>query len=605
MKKIYILLFFALAVSVSFAQVKSSHFTSKEVKNAMSHVVSKKDLNLQKLTIQKIAKESSANVVTTSFENIKDAVQARQNAPQAAPFVQYGRPDGSLFYGFTRNFWCYPTALLLYAPAQVTLDFVPYSDTQSAVFSWVSPLPSGDQSLADATDADGVLNWLNDILPAGYGHYMPKVTATAAGGSSSFQLGQGLNGQLLFAGNVERSDPTEDGTRLGDKSEYPPLTLANLQEDFDGENCYGGFQGGDAFSPKYVNPTYGACTGFMQVMPKLVSPLYAESVSVLAYTNSTAIPAGGVLKIQFYYLNDDGSLGDLIAESTTNKFEITDEYDEGAFIFTFEEEEDGLTIDKPLVLGTQAPVAIVLSGFNSTWDFNLLFGVNYTEGSAYTLHGNHVATFGYSNAPNIPWTDLYIEFNGIFNCLSVDEETSSVKFPVSGGWGVTFVDGSTSYNDVDVYSSFDIDNDDVWIESMPDWVTDNDVDNSYFSNANVLAFFFKADALPTGVTGRSGEIVLASYGVTATIPVTQGDVTGMPSTKAELTTVSLNGNDFVLRYPTSATSVSIYNVAGQKVANYQLTTAGTFTVPAGNYSKGVYLFNFTGANGVTTVKALK
>jgi len=606
MKKIYLLLFFALTVSVSFAQMKNSRLASMNVKSSKSNLINKKDLNLQKMSIQDIVKKSNADVVTTSFDNIKDAVQTRQKAIQAAPVVLYGPPDGTLFFGFSRDFRCYTNALFLYAPAQVTLDFIPYSDTQSAVFSWVIPTPSGNVSLSSITDDQGVLNWFNNIAPSGSGYYMPKVTATAAGSSSSFQLGQGLAAQILTAGDVAREDPWYDGTRLGDKSEYPPLTIANIQEQSDGGNCYGGFQNGNAFSSKYANPTYGACTGFMQVMPKLASPLYAESVSVLAYTNTTAVPPGGVLKIQFYYLNDDSSLGDLIAESTTDKFEITQsEYGEGAFIFTFEDVEDGLTVDKPLILGTQAPVAVILSGFDSTWDFNLLFGTNNVVGSSYTLHGNNVATFGYSNAPDIPRCDLYIEFNGMFNCLSVDESTSSIEFPEDGGWGVTLVQDGQTYNEVDIYSSFGMSNDDVWIDSAPDWVTGYDYDDSYFLSDNILAFFFSADPLPADVGGRSGEIVLASYGVTATIPVTQGTVTGIPSTKVQLTAVSLNGDSFVLKYPASAASVSVYNVAGQKLAAYKLPATGSFTIPAGNYSKGVYLFNFTGANGSTTVKMMK
>ena len=608
MKKIYFLLFFSLAVSISFAQVKSSHLASMKLNKSGATAISKNDLNLQKSTIQITETECNTDVITTSFASIKDAVQARAKAPQAAPTVSYRNPDGTLLYGFTRDYKSYTNYFFLYSPAKVPFNFVPYTDTPSAVFSWVYPASTGNQSLADDTNENGILQWTGNVLPAGHIYYVPTVTATANDDSSTFQLGQGVTTQYMFSGDVQRDDPTGDGTSLGSVSEYPPLTLANLQANKPASgNLYGSFTNVGGFSPSYVHPTYGACTGLMQIMPQLVSPFYAESVSVLAYTiGGTAIPEGGVLKIQFYYLNEDGSLGDLIAESTTNEFVKT--YDpQGVFVFTFEEEEDGFVVEKPLVLGTKAPIVIIISGFDATWDFNVLFGTNGSiPGTSYTLHGDHVATFGFSNAPDVPRADMYIQFNGIFNCLQFYDAPQTLVFPVEGGAGVAGIDDTDGpYNDVDISSSFDYVNDDVWIESMPDWVTDYEFDNSYFASANALMLFAKADALPAGVTGRSGNIVVGSYGVTLSVPVTQGNVTGIPFTKAQPTTIVRDGDNFVLKYPASTALVSIYNVAGQKVASYPLPAAGTFTVPAENYVKGVYLFSFSGAKGVSTVKVIR
>jgi hypothetical protein len=70
-----------------------------------------------------------------------------------------------------------------------------------------------------------------------------------------------------------------------------------------------------------------------------------------------------------------------------------------------------------------------------------------------------------------------------------------------------------------------------------------------------------------------------------------------------LTKAVRQGNDFVLSYPASATSVSAYNVDGQKVAEYKLNTSGTYTMPAANLANGVYVLKFNGSN--TVVKILK
>jgi hypothetical protein len=263
------------------------------------------------------------------------------------------------------------------------------------------------------------------------------------------------------------------------------------------------------------------------------------------------------------------------------------------------------------VIGTQAPVAVVITGFDPTWNINFLFGKTNPNmmGSSYILFGDRISYFINPGINGIPAHDLYIQFNGMFNCLTPDETTTALEFPVEGGWGVaTGSEGSTGYNDIDLYSSFNFDDnmDDVWIESAPDWVVSYDYDDSYFADNNVIALFFKADALPAGVTGRSGNIVISSYGVSASIPVTQGNATGIFSPNPiELTKVIHHGDNFVLEYPASTGLVSIYNTAGQKIANYLLPSFGTFSIPDGNYPQGVYLFCFTGAKGAYTVKAIK
>jgi hypothetical protein len=63
------------------------------------------------------------------------------------------------------------------------------------------------------------------------------------------------------------------------------------------------------------------------------------------------------------------------------------------------------------------------------------------------------------------------------------------------------------------------------------------------------------------------------------------------------------GDDFVLSYPSAATSVSVYNITGQRVAEYKLNATGTYTLPAANLANGVYVLKFNGAN--STVKILK
>ncbi|KAA6301974.1 MAG: hypothetical protein EZS26_001790 [Candidatus Ordinivivax streblomastigis] len=82
------------------------------------------------------------------------------------------------------------------------------------------------------------------------------------------------------------------------------------------------------------------------------------------------------------------------------------------------------------------------------------------------------------------------------------------------------------------------------------------------------------------------------------------NATGIPTIAKDATKAVRQGNDFVLSYPTSTSSVSVYNVAGQRIAEYKLNATGTYTLPAANLANGVYVLKFNDAQS-TAVKILK
>ncbi|MDR0506403.1 MAG: T9SS type A sorting domain-containing protein [Dysgonamonadaceae bacterium] len=64
------------------------------------------------------------------------------------------------------------------------------------------------------------------------------------------------------------------------------------------------------------------------------------------------------------------------------------------------------------------------------------------------------------------------------------------------------------------------------------------------------------------------------------------------------------GDNFVVSYPAGTTSAAVYNVAGQKIAEYTLNPAGSCSIPAANLPKGVYVIKFAG-KGAESVKVIK
>ena len=146
----------------------------------------------------------------------------------------------------------------------------------------------------------------------------------------------------------------------------------------------------------------------------------------------------------------------------------------------------------------------------------------------------------------------------------------------------------------------------AWVENeneLPDWLDvtfeDNFVSGDWHTMANIAV-----DANDDS-SDRSFDIEFATWGARHIITVSQTGATGLSAIKVAHTNIVKKGDNFELTYTPDYSAVSVYNVAGQKLAGYELPATGTFTVPSGNYPQGIYLFKFSGAKGASTVKALK
>ncbi len=552
---------------------------------------------------------SNKEVVASSINSLGEALKA-QKARKAEQelFAIYGRPDGLFFEGYSRGYRYYLASYMHY-PAVAPLIYEPYVNDAEADVKWVYNNPSRDidamDEIEDGIDEDYVLSFESNITPAGYISFVPHIVAINSADTATFVLGEGTEKQYGFASDVARSE-TKDGTSMDGAWEYPGMTLVNMHLDSVADNFYIGFGGNNRFGPAYSNDK-GQCVGVMQVTPPLASPMYVESMTAFVYASDTSIPAGGVLDLELYYINEEGGLSDLIAKASTDEFEMTNAVF-GVAIFKFEEEEDGFVTDVPVTLDAGKHIAVIITGFDETWDFAFLFGSNDWEGSAYTLHGENLAisTFAYSNLPGVPAADLYINFNGMFNALDFYfEEDNSFNFPVEGGWGIVGYEGGEAYNDLYVYTAHDVGEnmEDLWIEEAPDWIVDFEYDDKYFENNNVIAFFFEADALPEGLNGRSGEIVLASHGIKLSVPVVQGEVSGLNPVKDKDVRVASLSHGISVKYPQAYNQLSMFNTAGQLLGSYALPSSGEFVVPTSN-ERGIYILKLEGTKS-TTVKFVR
>jgi hypothetical protein len=76
---------------------------------------------------------------------------------------------------------------------------------------------------------------------------------------------------------------------------------------------------------------------------------------------------------------------------------------------------------------------------------------------------------------------------------------------------------------------------------------------------------------------------------------------GFTTPVKEVIKVVREGNDYVLTYPSSATSVAVYNIAGQKVGEYKLNASGSYRLSTSNLVNGAYTLKFNGSNVVAKI----
>lgn len=587
MKKFYSLLIIGLFASLSFAQTKKDYYPSKPVN---SIIVNKADSKKVRIESSGLA---NMQVFSSPLQDLKSFDFSPSIEIAADPLVAiYPTPPGALYVGMTPEYMAVSTAVQLKAPAQVTIPFIPYTNNENATFSWA--INNGSIDLNEEVNEYGVLDHYLSILPDGYIHYMPELTGTAGNEKVTFKLGQNVQYQEIYAGHNE----TEGLTLVNNNLNRPS-----------GGNLYTGYQNGDNFGPSYSFEGV-PCDGILSVMPQMTSPLYTESVDVFVYAPNGAenvMPADGELKLELFYLDENGNFGeDLIATATATSENYTDAgNNHGSFRFIFKDIEDGFVTEVPITIGTKARIAVLITGFDQNWDINFFMGANPVQGSAYTVHGDKIKTFAYSNSPNTPANDLYINFNGIFNCLAIDEATNNLTIPVEGGLGTWYdSEENKSYNNVIVFSSFGISEaNDLWMVDISDWLKFSYSDE-YFETDKVLFFYLEGEALPNGINGRLGSLTLGSYGVTATINVKQGDVTGIDNNEIEITKAVRQGENFLLSYPKGVNVVSVYNLAGQCIGEYQLNESGQYILPAQDLTNGVYILKFKGNKNIN-VKILK
>ena len=317
---------------------------------------------------------------------------------------------------------------------------------------------------------------------------------------------------------------------------------------------------------------------------------------------NVSLKNGAELTLNVYKINDDGTLGDKIAVGKAGKDDVkVVGSDLCAVTFNFFEEDELGGLSK-VSFYPETALFYEFTGFkdNSNISFDsMCFNWPYVDDEG-TIPTSYPAEVGYflSGGKMIPFSALFKDtysapvlfVDALMGSLSLDK--SSNHFADNGGsLDVAVETNLTIFKDyagkpVQYYA---VEND------IPDWL---EISVSYDATKGTV-FNFKADPLPEGVSGRRADVSFTTViGGREVFVATQGDasVAGVEATNSKVSVV--DGN-FVVESD-NATSVAVYNLAGQKVA--EAAFAGKATVPAADLAKGVYVVKF---NDNTVVKVAK
>lgn len=372
---------------------------------------------------------------------------------------------------------------------------------------------------------------------------------------------------------------------------------------FAGGQLYSGFDETTYFGSGMQNSDGENLTGVYSVFNKTTAPMriYGVTVPITRVNSGDPIPSDVEIAVEIWKLDEEGAFVELLGKTSgTAASNLTGDAAKGMWTFdvAFTGVDDiGLPVDKPVVVPADTQFAVVIKNVDQA-NFKVLFTAHQFQGSAYILYGDKVGTIGFSNFPNTPCADFLISLTADMPSAMWQDKT--LNCPVEGG--LAMVDEQQQF--AILYTTTPLMNNANNVEYevvAPDWITVGDLqlvedENGGWDYYRAYTLELTATALPSGESGRQGLVtVKCPGGVEKSFQIGQGEWTpvGIENVETAEAAVVVAGDSFQLTYGDEFNRVSVYSVAGSKVASYALPQGGSFEVPAADLN-GVYMVVFEG-----------
>lgn len=340
-------------------------------------------------------------------------------------------------------------------------------------------------------------------------------------------------------------------------------------------------------------------TGMGMFIPQPAAPYTLSSANAVVYYTAGKLTDKSQLKATVYKVEDDGSFT-AMAEGYCSPSEIykADDKSYPKAVFYFEREIDGLPtqaelfVDYPIVIQFSADLAE-----GEEFDFVNAFdsAPKEVENNVYVFFNDASGTRKMINTTALSLEDgsaaagLYASFDATYSWLRSEEDAFEAK---PAGDSKTF-DLDSYYN---LVSSKGENLATATGEGLGDWYTVSFANGSDTEPAKMTV---TVNALPEGTDVRSSYFDVEVFGMMKRFYVAQHSEAGVSDLAVSATKAFVNGGNIVVSSP-KATSVVVYNVAGQKVAEQAF--AGKATIKASDFAKGIYVLKF---NDNTVLKLTK
>ena len=538
MKKSLLTLVFAVTGLLSAnAQVAKAPVAKKNAVQTVSPVAKKMDNTIQQTIV------SSQEKVCKVQKSLARKAPMKAEASFSPSYNVYNAfydaiyPDGWYSY---KNY-------MLSALTDVTFDVYGLRNVANPEITWKLETQGG----TDVSSNMGQDEYGNGTFH-GWGYYMvPELTVTSNGETVSYYDYFDYNDTNMQAYIQAGCD-----------------SLVNISNCSPGGNITLGFR--DLPNTFAINqPFYETGKKLVSLAQYYAAPsnqIYAEGIYAALYCSTASAESpleGKTLTATIYTFDEEGNMLPYASAEASDADAIVQSSGVLYVSFKFMDHDDILgDVEAPITL-PQEDFIVVIDGIDAlSKSYIAPFGTadGFTGFGYAILEDGTISSVYYSNV-DTPQVNLHIGFeNAALPVAELADPEQVVEFPVEGGLGITGTgeqEGQpVQYNDVDVYTTFDAES---WeVAEAPEWITKFSLDDSYLENYDVMAFYFEAEALPAGLEGRTGEIILVTnFNKEVVIPVKQGDA----ATAVEGVKVSGNAK---------MTDGLLFNVAGQQVnKNYK------------------------------------
>lgn len=509
-----------------------------------------------------------------------DAIRVGVSQPQAL----YRRPFGNFFGGMSQDFISMPDRYFILGPGYHKDTWINVSNSDSESFEWTFINPETYKDYITLTDIHPTIKYDYARVDA------PILKAKATGAEDNIYQWNAGQSYIQTGGNgiINFSDVGPKLMGVGNYDISLKLTTAIYDR---GENKYCFGTGAEGLWGEELT---SIANYFEKPNHKYV--LSSMWVDIMAFDADN--DAEFTLTIR--RVNNEGQLTDTLTVSTAKASDIikTDlgngEYWYALPFRFYELDEEGFETETNLII--EDAIFVELKGFNSnkvrtfapmnqaynhpTYESNCYFYLKGDDDESPKLYdaSSRLRDFYSSFLFNMEVTYTWLFAIGDDNKFDAPTAGGEKTFPMN------------SYLSTKAW----------WLnEELPEWI---EVGASP-ETVEETTMTVKVKELPANAKGRKFDFTLATFGAEQKFEITQGDPgVGIKEIEASAFSARIIGDDIELSYPEGITAVTMMNIAGHVIATYELSTNGSFTIPATSLSKGIYLLKFSNNETIKVVK---